>query len=253
MKLKAHGLSAAAAWLLSCGFKLLFATLRIRFYCVNDVARPYSQAEGQYFVYPIWHDSMAAPIFSGRQPSMVALVGAHSDGSYVSTILKSVGIGSVRGSSSRGGSQALRQLLADTEGKHIVLTPDGPRGPRRQLKPGLAFMASRTGKAVVPTAFASTSAWYPQGKWTELMIPKQFSTLYGLAGQPIEVPPKASKVDLDEFTQRIQAAMDQLHDLATQLATGEIDGETAIQLAASIPDVSVANGLPSGDNERAAA
>jgi lysophospholipid acyltransferase (LPLAT)-like uncharacterized protein len=253
VKLKAHRLNAAAAWLLSCGFKLLFATLRIRFYCVNEVARPYSQADGQYFVYPIWHDSMAAPIFSGRQPSMVALVGAHSDGSYVSTILRSVGIGSVRGSSSRGGSQALRQLLADTEGKHIVLTPDGPRGPRRQLKPGLTFMASRTGKAVVPTAFACTSAWHPQGKWTDLMIPRPFSTLYGVAGQPIKVPRKASKVELDEFTRRIQAAMDDLDDLCARLAKGEIDGETALRLAASIPDGAAANTLTASDDERAAA
>ncbi len=253
MKIKTHRLSNALAWLLSYGFKLLFATLRIRFYCVNEAARPYSQAGGQYFVYPIWHDSMAAPIFSGRQPSMVALVGAHTDGSYVSTILRSVGIGSVRGSSSRGGSQALRQLLVDTEGKHIVLTPDGPRGPRRQLKPGLAFMASRTGKAIVPTAFASTSAWYPRGKWTELMIPKPFSTLYGLAGQPIEVPRKASKEELDEFTRRIQATMDYLDELCTRLATGELDGETAIRLAASIPESVVSNVAATDGDQRAAA
>ncbi len=253
MRLKTHRLSNALAWLLSYGFKLLFATLRIRFFCVSEFARPYAQADGHYFIYPIWHDSLAAPIFSGRQPSMVALVGAHSDGSYVSTILRSVGIGSVRGSSSRGGSKALRQLLADTENKHIVLTPDGPRGPRRQLKPGLAFMASRTGKAIVPTAFASTSAWYPRGKWTELMIPRPFSTLYGLAGPPIEIPRKASKEELDDFTRRIQATMDFLDELCARLANGEIDGETAIQLAASMPEPAASAAAVTDGEQRAAA
>lgn len=252
MKFKAHRLSAVAAWLLSFVFKLLFKTLRIRCLCISEAALPYAQAEGQYFIYPVWHDSLVAPTFSGRQPSMVALVGAHTDGSYVSTVLKTVGIYSIRGSSSRGGSKALRQLLTETEGKHIVLTPDGPRGPRRQLKPGLAFMASRTGKAVVPTAFACTSAWYPQGKWTDLMIPRPFSTLYGLMGEPIEVPRKASKEELDKFTRRIKAAMDHLNDLGARLAAGEIDGETAIRLAATIPDVPVADALLP-DDERVAA
>ncbi|MBI1311801.1 DUF374 domain-containing protein [bacterium] len=233
MRIRSHQLNIAAAWLLSCGFKLLFATLRIRFFCVDEAARPYSQADGQFFIYPIWHDSMAAPIFGGRQSSMVALVGTHTDGTYVSTILQSVGIGSVRGSSSRGGSQALRQLVADTRDLHLVLTPDGPRGPRRQLKPGLAFMASRTGKPIIPTAFASRHAWYLQGRWTDLMIPKPFSTLYGLAGEPIRVPPKASKEELERFTCQIQSAMDRLDELVRQVVSGQLDGETAIALAAS--------------------
>jgi len=235
VRIKTKWVTTAVAVLISCLFKLLFKTLRIRLLCVEDAPRPYAQAAGQYFIYPVWHDSMAAPIFSGRQPSMVALVGAHTDGSYVSTVLKSVGIGSVRGSSSRGGSQALRQLLADTEARHIVLTPDGPRGPRRQLKPGLAFMASRTGKAVVPTAFACTHAWYPQGKWTELMIPRPFSTMYCLAGKTIKVPPNASKEELNDFTVLIQAAMNHLNDLAEQLVAGRIDGETAIRMAVDVP------------------
>ena len=114
-------------------------------------------------------------------------------------------------------------------------------------------MASRTGKAVVPTAFACTRAWYPQGKWTDLMIPHPFSTLYGLMGEPIEVPRKASKEELDEFTCRIQAAMDHLNDLGARLARGEIDGETAIKLAASVPDVSIASPPQADDNERTAA
>jgi lysophospholipid acyltransferase (LPLAT)-like uncharacterized protein len=231
---KTHRLSAAAAWVLSIGFKLLFKTLRIRFYCVDEVARPYAQADGQYFIYPIWHDSMVAPIFGGRQRAMVALVGAHTDGSYVSTVLKSVGIGSVRGSSSSGGGQAVRQILAETQFHHIVLTPDGPRGPRRQLKPGLAFLASRTGKPVIPTAFVSSSAWNVRGKWTDLMIPKPFTTLYGLAGEPISVPATASKDDLEAATQQIQAAMDRLDELANQVASGQIDGETAIRRAKTL-------------------
>lgn len=248
MRLKTHQLSTAVAWMLSFGFRLLFRTLRIHFICDDPAAAPYRQADGHYFIYPIWHDSMAAPIFSGRQKSMVALVGAHTDGSYVSTILKSVGIGSVRGSSSRGGGPALRQLLTETASQHIVLTPDGPRGPRRQLKPGLAFMASRTGKPVVPTAFACTSAWYVQGRWTDLMIPRPLSTLYGLMGTPISVPPAASRQELEQITRQIESEMQRLDRLAHQLVAGEIDLEAAQRL---IRAPEAASG--SGCGDRAAA
>jgi lysophospholipid acyltransferase (LPLAT)-like uncharacterized protein len=232
VRIKSKKLTTVAALLMSCFFKLLFTTLRVRILSVADDAPPYFKDRTRCFVYPVWHDSMVVPIFFRRQPATVALVGAHNDGSYVSTVLKSVGIRSVRGSSSRGGVKALRQLLAETEGAHIVLTPDGPRGPRRQLKPGLAFLASRTGKVVIPTAFAADQEWRPQGKWTDLMIPKPFSRVFALLGQPIEIPRKASKEQLDQYNDLIQTAMDRLNELVEQVARGEIDGEAAIDIAA---------------------
>ncbi len=232
MRIKSKKLTSAAALLMSCFFKLLFKTLRVQIHSVADDAPPYFKERTRCFVYPVWHDSMAVPIFYGRQPATVALVGAHNDGSYVSTVLKTVGIRSVRGSSSRGGAKALRQLLAETEGAHIVLTPDGPRGPRRELKPGLAFLASRTSKVVIPTAFAADREWRPQGKWTDLMIPKPFSRVFALLGNPIEIPRKASKDELDQYNDLIQTAMDHLNELVEQVARGEIDGETAISIAA---------------------
>lgn len=195
-------------------FRMLFRTLRIEFDFEAAESNPYQPAESATFIYSVWHDSMVVPVFAGKQPATMALVGQHNDGSYVANILKSAGIPSVRGSSSRGGAAAIRKLIDETKDHHIVITPDGPRGPRRQLKPGLTYLAAKTGKPLVPTAFACSRFWTIRGSWTDLMIPSPFARVVALAGQPIPVPRKASRDELDEYTARLQTAMEELNERA---------------------------------------
>ena len=199
---------------MTSSFRVLFRMLRIEFDFDVPETNPYQVAQGQTFIYSVWHDSMIVPVFAGKQPATMALVGQHNDGSYVANILKSAGIPSVRGSSSKGGATALRRLIEDTKDHHIVLTPDGPRGPRRELKPGLTYLAAKTGKPLVPTAFAASRCWKIKGSWTDQMIPSPFAKVVVLAGTPIEVPKKASREELDEYTAKLQTAMDQLNEEA---------------------------------------
>ena len=199
---------------MTSSFRVLFRMLRIEFDFDVPETNPYQVAHGQTFIYSVWHDSMIVPVFAGQQPATMALVGQHNDGSYVANILKSAGIPSVRGSSSKGGATALRRLIEDTKDHHIVLTPDGPRGPRRELKPGLTYLAAKTGKPLVPTAFAASRCWKIKGSWTDQMIPSPFAKVVVLAGTPIEVPKKASREELDEYTAKLQTAMDQLNEEA---------------------------------------
>ena len=87
-------------------FRMLFRTLRIEYdFFVNDT-NPYQIAQGPTYIYSVWHDSMVVPVFAGKQPATMALVGQHNDGSYVANVLKSAGIPSARGSSSKGGAAA---------------------------------------------------------------------------------------------------------------------------------------------------
>ena len=227
MRIKHPWLTKLASAALVMGLRAIMKTARLEMHLAPGTS-PYEQSE-THFVYSVWHDSMVVPIFGGKQPHTVALVGRHRDGSYVSNVLKAVGIGSVRGSSSKGGAEALRQLLQDTEGMHIVMTPDGPRGPRRELKQGLAFTASRTGKAVVPTAFSCNRAWKIKGSWTDQLIPKPFSRVYALTGEPILIPPKARREELDHFLRLVQAEMDRLNAIADELAQGNRDALAKLQ------------------------
>jgi lysophospholipid acyltransferase (LPLAT)-like uncharacterized protein len=198
-------------------FRMLFRTLRIEYdFFVNDT-NPYQIAQGPTYIYSVWHDSMVVPVFAGKQPATMALVGQHNDGSYVANVLKSAGIPSARGSSSKGGAAAIRKLIDETKDHHIVITPDGPRGPRRELKSGPTYLAAKTGKPLVPTAFASSASWNWKGSWTDLMIPRPFSRVVALTGKPIEVPKKASREELDEYTAQLQTAMDKLNAKAEQM------------------------------------
>jgi lysophospholipid acyltransferase (LPLAT)-like uncharacterized protein len=134
-----------------------------------------------------------------------------------------LGYSTVRGSTKRGGAGALKQLLDDTAGKHIVITPDGPRGPRRRLKPGAIFVASQTGRPVCAGAYACRRYWRIRGSWTDLAVPKPFTTVYAATGTPIPVPPNLSREELDAYVTRVQAAMDRLSDQVEQLARGELE------------------------------
>ena len=97
-------------------FRMLFRTLRIEYdFFVNDT-NPYQIAQGPTYIYSVWHDSMVVPVFAGKQPATMALVGQHNDGSYVANVLKSAGIPSARGSSSKGGAATIRKLIDETDG-----------------------------------------------------------------------------------------------------------------------------------------
>src|SRR6185369_6171521 len=117
------------------------------------------------------------------------------DGSYLTEFMRHVGIRGVRGSTNHGGDQALRELMRATSDCHVFITPDGPRGPRRVLKEGIVFLASRTGRSIVPCASGCTRAWSFQGRWTDLTLPKPFSRAIYVLGPPIHVPPGISRDD----------------------------------------------------------
>jgi lysophospholipid acyltransferase (LPLAT)-like uncharacterized protein len=150
----------------------------------------------------------------------VALTSQHRDGSFVACVLRAIGVPTVRGSTGHQGGNALRKILTVATDRDIVMTPDGPRGPRRNMSRGTVFLASRSGRAVVPTAFSCERSWTIRGSWTDLVIPKPFSKVFLLAGDPIDVPLELGRDGLTEFASRIQLHMDRLDALARQLAAG---------------------------------
>ena len=167
-----------------------------------------------------------SPTKKGKVAFVTGITG--QDGSYLANAMALLGYSTVRGSSRRGGANALRQLLDDTDGKHIVFTPDGPCGPRRQLKQGCVFVASQLGRRLLPGAFVATRAWRPKGKWTDLLIPKPFSTIYVVTGEPIAIPGDLTREQINHYITIAQQAMDRLSEQAERLLTGEQQPPTQI-------------------------
>lgn len=221
MKIKSRWLQALLCRCAVWGFELLFRTTRKRVIIADPDYRPYAPTADKQSIYTVWHDVLLFPTFMGYSPAMVGLVGPHRDGEYVSQVLEARGMGTVRGSSTRGGAKAVVAALRELTDKSLVMTPDGPRGPRRELKLGCVFLAAQAGIPVTPTAYAGSNCWKIKGSWTDLVIPKPFSKTYAITGRPIFIPENPTKDQLRESIRIIQAEMDRLHSVIDAIAAGE--------------------------------
>jgi len=200
--------------------RLLFRTLRIHVVEAVPGISPFSPPGRERYLYCGWHDAILGMIFCGEHPCTSGLVSQHADGEYVAEAMDVLNIKAIRGSSHRGGAAALKQMLSAIEDWHVAITTDGPRGPRHQVKNGIIYLASQTGRAIIPVAFSGTSVWRPQGKWTDMVVPKPFSTVYVFGGEPFRVPQGLSKDQLATYREQLQQIMDDLNELADDVAAG---------------------------------
>lgn len=199
-------------------FRSLFVTVRMEIH--SSSVRPYNTVGHERFLFSIWHDAAVMATFGGRHKQTVSLASRHRDGKFGASILESVNVKCVRGSSGKNGTRATLELLKLAKTNHIVLTPDGPRGPRRKLSRGIVYIASKTGNGIVPVGFACSDPWDIRGSWTSLTVPKPFSRVVLITGEPIYVPSDLTDQQLAEYVQKTQEAMDRADNLAaTQLAS----------------------------------
>lgn len=171
---------------------------------------PYDNVRENRCLISVWHDAAAMAVFGAKHSGMTALTSRHRDGSFVASTLKMAGVGVVRGSTGRSGRRAARELLDVARRNDIVITPDGPRGPRRRISPGIVFLASHSGNSILPTGFACSRGWEIKGSWTTLTIPQPFSRVVTLIGEPIRVPSDVHRTQWNDFAMLVQQAMDEL-------------------------------------------
>lgn len=237
MRIKSPYLLASLAFGFASAMWILFRTLRMRVSTLAPKTNPYESTGDQRFVYCVWHDSIVIPVFGGRHRRTTALTSHHSDGSFVEEVLKYRHVSAIRGSTNRITTGAIRKLMQQTETQHIVITPDGPRGPARQMSPGIAYLASRTGRAVVPTAFACSRSWRIRGSWTDLIVPQPFARVVLVVGAPIWVPAALSAEELRDHVLEIQTAMDDLNDTAENEIRPKSERARGDQLNPQLPAV----------------
>ena len=194
--------------------RLLFKTCRIEIATEVAGCCPYEDTGDRRFLYCVWHDDILMTVFCGRPKKMAGLVSPHQDGSYLADAMQRVGITSVRGSSKRGASRAMRELLDRVRDLHVAITPDGPRGPRRQMKTGIIFLASRSGRVIIPTAYACRRPWRIRGNWTDMQLPMPFTRVHARGGPAFVVPADLDREQLELYAQRLQAEMQRQEAIA---------------------------------------
>jgi len=148
---------------------------------IYDARRPH--------VFLLWHEALLPLLWHHRRQSIAIVVSEARDGQYLADFAASLGYRAVRGSSTRGAARALLGAVRELEaGFAVAFTPDGPRGPRRQMKPGVVAATQRAGSVIVPLHARADRAWR-LNSWDRFMIPKPAAVVRILYGRPFEVAP----------------------------------------------------------------
>ena len=142
---------------------------------------------GGHIILAFWHAQQLMIPVGYRGTGAHVLISQHGDGEIIARIIARFGHQAVRGSSTRGGAGALRSLIKlGRAGKDLVVTPDGPKGPRQVAKLGVVQLAKATGLPIVPLAFAcSTRQLF--SSWDHFMVPYPFSRGVFFYGKPMFV------------------------------------------------------------------
>ncbi len=212
--LKSDAVRAAACWLGAQYIRLVWATGRWRVEN-GDIPRAYWDS-GRPFILAFWHGHiLMMPKSWDLSKPMHMLISQHRDGQLIARVIGHFGLGTAAGSSTRGGSAALRQMLkALKAGEYVGMTPDGPRGPRMRATPGIVTVARVAGVPIIPCAFSSAPRKQLKS-WDRFQIALPFARGVIVWGQPIAVPKDA---DLEAARLEVEAAMNALAHAAEAAA-----------------------------------
>ncbi|MGE0866837.1 MAG: lysophospholipid acyltransferase family protein [Vicinamibacterales bacterium] len=161
---------------------------------------------GHHPILALWHGRIlaATPYFANR--GIVAMASENFDGEWIARLLGKFGYGAARGSTSRGGPAALRQLVRDVKAHGVAFTLDGPRGPAEVAQPGAVWLAKATGQPLLPFHSEAASAWTLKS-WDRTQIPKPFTTVAMAIRQPIYVARDADADALEACRRELEAAL----------------------------------------------
>lgn len=188
--------------------RLILAVLgaSCRFRVVRGGERLAEMSDRQHgpVILTVWHHELfPASYFLWRRlvrrgVDLTVLVSRSRDGELGSRLGEMLGARVVRGSSSRGGSTALRRLhrLLDGRGEAVLIIPDGPRGPSRRFQTGAVQLSRLTGAPVVPLGFGVSRAWR-LGSWDRMVVPKPFSRIGVAVGSPYAVPRRSGDLEAE--------------------------------------------------------
>lgn len=170
----------------------------------------------QNYIYAIWHSQQAFLVYAFRKTKACALVSLSKDGEYIAGVLKKFGMKAVRGSTSRGASKAVLELIdMSKKGYHPVITPDGPRGPAKTVQSGALFLAKKTKLPIVPVACGLKNKIVFKS-WDKFELPLPFGKSAIVYGNPITV---TSKDSLKQKADEIQKELNRISELSNKLVS----------------------------------
>ncbi|MBA3582052.1 MAG: lysophospholipid acyltransferase family protein [Gammaproteobacteria bacterium] len=165
-----------------------------------------------------WHQHMLAPsmliirLHQQRRLKLTFLISPSKDGEIPTGAMRDWGIPTVRGSSSKTGASALRQMtnIIKREGRSLCITPDGPRGPVHEFKSGALIVSRFTGAPVIPLSVHADKCW-KFNSWDGFILPKPFTRFVLTIGEPLIIDAKATETEIETHAQNMQKYMYELY------------------------------------------
>ena len=174
-------------------------------------------ASGHQPVMAFWHGRILPATYYFRRRGIVVITSENFDGEWIARIIERFGYGTARGSTTRGGRKAMVQLVrAMKAGRPAGFTLDGPRGPARVAQPGAVWLAGATGNPLLPFHLEAARCW-TLGSWDRTQIPKPFSDVSLVVGEPIAVSPDPTEEELEAARRLLEERLMRLEQRARAL------------------------------------
>lgn len=187
----------------------LVGTSRFHFRYDDPTVNPeVARRLGQRYIYAFFHEVMLLPAYYWAWPEMHILISDHRDGELITQVVRRLGFSVVRGSTTRGGARALREMAQRIDRGNPCVTPDGPRGPRRHVHQGLIYLSSRTGLPIVGAGMAFQHPWRARS-WDRFAVPRPFRAAACVAPAPLLVPPDADRDTIEQCRRELERRMNQ--------------------------------------------
>lgn len=226
-----------------CGFALTclinrwMSTLNYRIAYYDETVEPVSANFRGPNIYLFWHEYIPFPLHLRPRCRLAMLLSKHQDAELLSHVAHFSGMDTVRGSTHRGGTTALREMLEQGRGKSLAITPDGPRGPRRVLAQGCIYLSSRLQVPLVPLGFGYDRPWRHPTAWDRFAFPRLFSRARAVSGPRIQIPSDLDREQIERYRVWVEQVLNQLTRTAENWAAGEyavVESRTIYRQAARI-------------------
>ena len=185
----------------------LVGTTEFHFRYADPTVNPeVARRTGARYIYAFYHEVLLFPAYFWAWPEMQILISDHRDGELIAQTVLRLGFGVVRGSTTRGGARALREMTGRVDRGHLCITPDGPKGPRRHVHQGLPYLALRTGLPIVGLGMAFSNPWRAKS-WDKFAVPRPYGKATCVFPEPVIVPPDAGREELEECRAEVERRM----------------------------------------------
>lgn len=239
---RAPAVQAALCFAAAQYVRAVHSTGRWRTLRGNHPARIWDQDKP--FVLAFWHGRLLMlPRVWPRGRAMNVLISHHRDGEIIARTIGHLGMGTVRGSTSKGGAGALRDMVRRlARGEYVAVAPDGPHGPRRKASGGIVALARLSGAPIIPCTYA-VSRGLEVASWDRFVVPAPFARGVFMWGEAISVARDAGESAQDQARQAVEDSLNALTDEADRLC-GWRHTDDAARRAGAPPG----NGAAQGDH-----